>query len=281
MMSHHVKLVCLHVMLLGSGGFSVSGQPVIVAHRGASVDAPENTMAAFNLAWEQGADAIEADFCITADNHIVCIHDKDTKRVSTTNLVVDQSTLKQLSELDVGIWSGEAFAGERIPTLRSVLGSLPKGKRIYLEVKFGAAGVPSLLKQIEASGLAADQVVIISFHPEVVAASKAGAPHLAAHWLCSFGKKRGSQAITPEVASVLETLKRTGADGIMSNVLIPDETRLEVMRQGYSWHAWTLNDPVQARMATENGASSIITDRPAFIRDALEQEVALENDADQ
>jgi len=74
--------------------------PLIVAHRGASHDAPENTIPAFQLAWQQKADAIEGDFYLTRDNEIVCIHDRTTKRYSDRDLVVAESTLEELRQLD-------------------------------------------------------------------------------------------------------------------------------------------------------------------------------------
>ena len=73
-----------------------AGEPLIVAHRGASRDAPENTLPAFELAWAQGADAIEGDFHQTKDGQIVCIHDKDTEKVSGKRLVVRKSLLRDL-----------------------------------------------------------------------------------------------------------------------------------------------------------------------------------------
>ncbi len=82
---------------------------MIVAHRGASGDAPENTLASFSLAWQQDADAIEGDFHLTSDGHIVCIHDSDTNRVSGTRLVINKSTLKELQELDIGSHFGDKF----------------------------------------------------------------------------------------------------------------------------------------------------------------------------
>ncbi|MDP7286911.1 MAG: glycerophosphodiester phosphodiesterase family protein, partial [Phycisphaerae bacterium] len=76
-----------------------SGVTDIVAHRGASRDAPENTIAAFELAWKQGADAIEGDFYLTKDRRIVCIHDSSTKRTARANLSVAKSTLAELRKL--------------------------------------------------------------------------------------------------------------------------------------------------------------------------------------
>src|SRR5271170_7325637 len=89
----------------------------VIAHRGASYDAPENTLAAFRLAWQQGADGIEGDFYLTDDGEIVCLHDSDTGRTGDRKLSVGQSTLAQLRTVDVGVSKGEKFRGERIPTL--------------------------------------------------------------------------------------------------------------------------------------------------------------------
>jgi glycerophosphoryl diester phosphodiesterase len=83
---------------------SAFAEPFIVAHRGASADAPENTLPAFELAWKQGADAIEGDFHLTRDGKIVCIHDYDTQRVSGSKRVVKDSTLDELRALDAGAW---------------------------------------------------------------------------------------------------------------------------------------------------------------------------------
>ncbi|MDP6721144.1 MAG: glycerophosphodiester phosphodiesterase family protein, partial [Pirellulaceae bacterium] len=114
-----LTLCCgLLTLLVTSDG--ARGQ-LIVAHRGASYDAPENTLAAFRLAWRQGADGIEGDFYLTKDGQIVCIHDADTKRTAGVSRQVAKSTLAELRELDVGRWKDEEFAGERMPTLQQVL----------------------------------------------------------------------------------------------------------------------------------------------------------------
>ena len=77
---------------------------LIIAHRGESFDAPENTLAAVNLAWERGADAVEIDVQLSKDNKIVVIHDENTKRTGGRNKLVKNQTLKELKELDVGIY---------------------------------------------------------------------------------------------------------------------------------------------------------------------------------
>lgn len=85
---------------------------LIVAHRGASYDAPENTLAAFRLAFEKDADGIEGDFYLTSDNRIVCIHDSDTERVAGKKLIVAKSTLAELKQLDVGSWKDKKWHAE-------------------------------------------------------------------------------------------------------------------------------------------------------------------------
>lgn len=102
---------------------------LLIGHRGASHEAPENTLTAFELAWEEGADGIEADFRLTRDGQIVCMHDENTRRTTGISLTVADSLLDDLRRLDVGRWRGLAWAGTRIPTLSEVLAILPAGKK--------------------------------------------------------------------------------------------------------------------------------------------------------
>ena len=125
-------------------------------------------MPAFVLAWKQGADAIEGDFLLTKDNKIICIHDGSTKRLADRNLVVRQSTLKELHELDIGSWKHEKFKGTKIPTIAEVFTTIPKGRKIFVEVKCGPEIIPHLVQEIENSKLKTEQVVLICFKKEVV-----------------------------------------------------------------------------------------------------------------
>ena len=125
-----------------------SAAPIIVAHRGASKLAPENTIAAFELAWDQGADAIEGDFLLTADGEIVCIHDKNTKRVAKSNFTVEDSTLNELLQLDVGAWMGNKWSGTKIPTTSQVFATIPSGKLIYNEIKCGSEIISKLFEEL-------------------------------------------------------------------------------------------------------------------------------------
>ena len=243
-------------------------EPFIVAHRGASGEAPENTLPAFNLAWKQKADAIEGDFLLTKDNKIVCIHDGSTKRLADQNLVVRGSTLKELRELDVGSWKHEKFKGTKIPTIAEVLATIPKGKQIFVEMKCGKEIIPHLVKEIGKSKLGTEQVVLICFKQEVVKAFKQALPKNKAYWLSSF--KKDKEAVwKPSLETVLATLKDTQADGLDSHKDIPGAFARKIMKEGYEWHAWTVNDLATAKKLKALGINSITTDRPALIKGSL------------
>jgi glycerophosphoryl diester phosphodiesterase len=243
-------------------------KPLIIAHRGASHDAPENTLPAFELAWAQDADAIEGDFLLTKDNRIVCIHDGSTERLADRNLVVRQSTLEELRKLDVGSWKHKKYKGTRIPTIAEVFATIPKGRKIFVEVKCGKEIIPYLVKEIESSQLKTEQVVLICFKQEVVQAFKQALPKNKAYWLSGF-KKDKEGVWKPSLETVLATLKGSKADGLDSNKNVPGEIAKKIMKVGYEWHAWTVNDVATAKKLKSLGIHSITTDRPALIKGSL------------
>jgi glycerophosphoryl diester phosphodiesterase len=252
---------------------------LIVAHRGASYDAPENTLAAFRLAWEQQADAIEGDFYVTKDQQIVCIHDKTTKRIAPQQpeLSIAESTLAELQKLDVGSWKHPRYATERIPTLKDVLATIPEGKQIFVEIKCGPEILPLLQPQLEASSLKSEQIVIICFSQTVISQARQRMPQYHANWLTGYKQETKNSECKPTQAEVLETLKNSGATGLGTNgnLEIIDLAFVESIRHaGFQFHVWTVNDVDAAREFADLGAASITTDRPAFIRKAIQLQAA-------
>jgi len=256
------------IVMLSILSFSgaVYGTPFIVAHRGASAEAPENTLPAFELAWEQGADAIEGDFFLTADNHIVCIHDPDTKKVSDQKLVVAESTLEQLQQLDVGLWKGMPWKGTRIPTLANVLKTVPEEGKIFIEIKCGPEILPVLEKDLEEAGLRHEQIVIISFNADVISGARERFPDIKASWLTGFRYQRGKPE--PNLVEVLATLQKTGATGLGSEAheRIDGNFVEAVLAAGFEFHVWTVNEPHIARRFARMGAQSITTDVPGLMK---------------
>ncbi len=251
----------------------VRGQD-IVAHRGASHDAPENTISAFRLAWEMQADAIEADFYLTADKQIVCIHDTTTKRVApgSPELTVADTTLEVLRTLDVGSWKDARFANERIPTVQEVLATVPDGKRIFVEIKCGPEIVEPLKQHLSVSGLKPDQIVIICFQENVVLESRRVMPQYKANWLTGYKQKSDDADWNPTQTSVLQALRATGATGLGSNgnLKVINPAFVDAVRTaGHEFHVWTINDADAARDFQKLKVDSITTDRPDYIRSIL------------
>jgi glycerophosphoryl diester phosphodiesterase len=239
----------------------------LTAHRGASYDAPENTVAAFNLAWEQNADGIEGDFYLSSDGQVVCIHDKTTKRTGDQDLNVAASTLAELKAVDVGSFKGPEWAGERIPTLQEVIATIPKGKYIQVEIKVGVEIVEPIAKILEASSLTSDQIIIICFNKDVVTAAKKRLPESRVLWLVSI-KDTG-----PSADEVLQVLKETGADGVgtSANAKVIDENFVKTVQAdgAFKFNVWTVNSASLALQFAATGMEAISTDRPAYLRKNL------------
>lgn len=248
--------------------------PAIVAHRGASSRAPENTLAAFRLGFDHGADAVEGDFRLTRDGVVVAMHDETLRRTTGDPRAVAtvlRSDLSDLSVGDWGAWKGTGFQEERVPTLSQVFAIVPDGRGIFVELKGGVDMVEPTLLAIERSGISSDRITIIAFDADVVAAIKRCAPEQRALWLTSF-RRRGS-SWSPDAREVVETAMRIGADGVdvKADRLVVDEAFVEIVRAaGLELHVWTVNDPVLAGRMVGLGVDSITTDEPRSIRSTLD-----------
>lgn len=264
-------------VIVGALLVCVSSQSVwaqmITGHRGASFDAPENTMAAFNLSWEQGADAIEGDFYLTSDKQIVCIHDADTLRTTGIKKIVAESTLAELQKLDAGSWKDSRFRGEPMPTFAEVLKSLPAGKKFVIELKIGPEIVPVLAKDLSEIKHDPSSLLIIAFNADTIAACKKAFPAIESHWLTSFKKPKDGGPKTPSAKQIVATVKRTGADGVgmQGDRDVIDKDFIAQLAVGgvADFHVWTIDSPDDAKYFQQLGARGITTNRPALIRRSL------------
>lgn len=256
-------------------GNACMGQ-LIVGHRGASYDAPENTLSAFKEAWRQNADGVEGDFYFTADQQIVCIHDKDAKRTGGEKLSVSESTLAQLQKLEYGGWKDAKFNGEPLPTFADVAAVIPRGKLFVIELKTGPEIVPLLVEELKKTELTEDQLLVIAFNSDTVAKSKEMMPNVRAHWLTGYKQNKETGAWAPTVEEVAKMLKTCGADGLgtQGNRAIVDEAFIAKLKsEGMKeFHVWTVDSPEDAKYFQKLGAVGITTNRPAFIREELNLE---------
>ncbi|MES2658495.1 MAG: glycerophosphodiester phosphodiesterase [Verrucomicrobiota bacterium] len=247
--------------------------PAVIAHRGASVDAPENTLSAFKEAWNQKSDGIELDIHLTKDGRIVVIHDGSTKRTTGKNLVVKDHSLEELRRLDAGAWKGKKWKNDLIPTLEETLETLPAGKQVYIEIKCGPEVLQELARVISKSGKSMEQLRIIAFSLETLVKAKALIPDVKTLWLVSGSKdKLTGKTIYPDLAVISEKARAAGMAGLDLNIGFPLDAAAvtAIQAKGLTLAVWTINDPAAAKRFAAAGVDAINTDHPARIRSALD-----------
>lgn len=235
----------------------------VVAHRGASAAAPENTLAAIEQAIRDGTDWVEIDVHETADGEIVVIHDSDLKRVAGVDLNVSNATYEQLSAVDVGSWFAPEFADQRLATLAEVLDLCKGNAGVIIELKYHGREKrleERVIQIVEAKEMTPN-VLVISLKPE--------------------GLKR------------MRALRPSWKIGLLESVAIGDIGKLDVdflainasfvsralvrgaHRSGKEVLVWTVNDAVGISRFAGRGVDGIITDKPALAKSVLQQRAAL------
>jgi glycerophosphoryl diester phosphodiesterase len=241
----------------------------IIAHRGASADAPENTLASMKLAWEQNADAIELDLWLSKDGKLIVFHDANTKRFEQPARKISDLTLAEAQQLDIGSWKGQAFAGERIPTLESILATIPKGRRAVLEIKCGPEIMPELNRVLRESGRTPEQVAIISFNFDSLKASKTAWPKVEHLFLYDY--KTNAAGKFPELTPLIARAKAAGFDGLNLAFKWPITKKFvsDVKGAGLKMFVWTVDDAEVAKRLKDAGVDGITTNRPKWLREEL------------
>jgi glycerophosphoryl diester phosphodiesterase len=232
----------------------------VIAHRGASHLAPENTLASVELAWRLGADAVEVDVHLTRDGRIMAIHDETTDRTAGTCLAVAQTHSSSLRRLDVGRHKHPQFAGERIPFLEEVLQTVPPDRQLFVEIKCGPEILPPLAQTIAQSGKQ-PQIVLIGFDLATIQAAKTRMPEIPACWLCD------KRILRSYGQSLARRAKDCGLDGL--DVHWSGITRRfirTVKAAGLRLYVWTVDDPGQAARLQALGIDGITTNRPGRLR---------------
>jgi len=247
---------------------------VIVAHRGASYAAPENTTPAFQLAFKEKADFIEGDFRLTKDNEIVCIHDADTKRVTgnKVKMIVRSSGLAELKKLDVGSWKGNEYKGTTIPTIQEVLQVIPAGRGIYIEIKdYREIFLKKLAGILEQYSIPDDKIRIIAFNPWRLRTAKKYLPGIKIFRLfgCRFSKNRYSRFVTNKwLKYTLLKVKCDGIDAIAASFI--DESLVKSIRDSHlNFCAYGVENIQDAVRLINLGVDSITTDSPLRMREEI------------
>jgi len=240
-------------------------KPIVIAHRGASKYAPENTIAAFRKAVEMGAEGIELDVHLSADGHLVVIHDEKVDRTSNGNGWVKGKTLEELKALDFGSWFSQEFKGETIPTLDEVLELLQRWTgTINIEIKDGSILYPNIEKEvvniIEKFKLE-DRIIVSSFnHYSLVEVKKlnprikTGILYLAGlyePW--EYAKRLDAYAIHPSLYNVVPEI----VNGCIKN--------------GIAINPYTIDEPEMIKKVASLGVDGIITNVPDIALKVLKE----------
>jgi glycerophosphoryl diester phosphodiesterase len=242
----------------------------IIGHRGASFDAPENTLASVRLAWAQGADAVEIDVHLSRDGRLVAIHDASTRRTARVNRKVARQTLAQLRALDVGRWKGVQWAGEKIPTLEEVLASIPPGRRLFIEVKSRADAAPELANALSRCQCPPGQVVFISFSLPLLRSLKRSFPNIEVCWISEL-KRSWRTRRRPSASMLIHKIKTAGVDGLdlkARKSITPGFVKT-IHEAGLKLYVWTVDSPAVAKMLARAGVDGLTTNRPGWLREKI------------
>ena len=239
--------------------------PLVIAHRGASLIAPENTLLAFRLAAELGADAIEFDAKLTADRQVVIHHDRTLDRTTNGTGPLSARTLEELQRLDAGSHLDHKFAGECIPTLRQVFQEI--GDRLLMNIELTNyarpfSELPKIVSRMIFEFDLMGRVLISSFNPIALIKMKRFAPEIPLGllvmdtepvWLISFFRY-----ITPYLAY-------HPSYKMVDRKLVQREHHL-----GHQVNVWTVNEMDQIRELVGMGVDGVITDVPDIAREVVE-----------
>jgi glycerophosphoryl diester phosphodiesterase len=231
----------------------------VQAHRGASAVAPENTIAAFRAAADQGAKWVELDVALLADGTLVVIHDDTVDRTSSGTGSLGELNRDKLAQFDAGSWFGEAFSGERIPTLEEVLkvlGELGLNANVEIKQHTHHKSLDQLTSAVQAAlrtRAAHTEIMISSFDGQALAAMHQLEPDLELAMLWSTLPTDWQAQLAAIPAKTIHLHYKALSIGLLE----------EASKQGIKIRVWTCNEPAMLASFWPAGLAGVITDNPA------------------
>ncbi|HEX8287178.1 MAG TPA: glycerophosphodiester phosphodiesterase family protein [Pyrinomonadaceae bacterium] len=253
---------------------SAPEKPYIIAHRGASASAPENTIAAFRKAIVDGAEGIEFDVRLAKDGVPVVFHDATLSRVSSQRGLLSGYTSEELQKIDIGSWysrlksktTSEDFSSETVPTLTQVLDFLKDfNGLIYIEIKCRTREIERISKnvcQIIGNSRLLPQIIIKSFQIEVVPTVRRILPNV-----------QTAVLFAPKIMTILRKEKRliniaheVGADQVSIHYSLATNKLMKIAeKRNLPVTVWTIDNPRWIFRATEIGVTAVISNNPALL----------------
>ena len=264
-----IAACALLAVVIGVGWFMASRLDLkedvqITAHRGASAEAPENTLAALRRAIEAGATYAEIDVQHTRDGQIVLLHDADLMRMAGDPRRLAGLSLEELGGIDVGIRHEPSFPGERVPTLEQAIGLVRDRMKLNIELKYNVPDeslAPAVIELLRREDFL-DSAVITSLDYAALRQVRSLEPRL-----------RIGHIVTASVGDVL----RSEADFLSLNAAKAGSSLVRrAHAAGKQVHVWTVNDAEAMVRMIERGVDNIITDRPALLAEVMRRRNQLE-----
>ena len=234
----------------------------LIAHRGESKDAPENTLPAYRMAVDRGF-GFECDVYLSSDKRVFGFHDTNLKRTTGVDIPCTKASWADVvSKVDAGAWKGEQWKGTRPPLFEEILTLARDGRRIYIEVKGNETEIVPYIKDILAkqSNATPGNVLFIAFGKEVCRELKKQMPEYRTYWLTGCTRGRKGPAIPPE--EIIATLKDLGVDGVDQQFrpsVVTAEYIAAIRSAGFEYHCWTIDTLDVACQAFERGAQTVTT----------------------
>ena len=236
----------------------------LLAHRGASAEAPENTAAALRLAWTLGVGGAEIDVRLTRDGEVVLMHDARLDRTTNGDGALSGYAWEELRPFDAGAWKGDRWRGEPVPRLVDILRERPAGFDLYIELKEGGA-LPARLAGV--LGPKPADVTLLCFGIDVLRAARILLPSVPACW----NLEPPDRPDAAWVAARTDEVRRAGFDGLSlgwtpawtADILAPARA------SGLRMAVWTVDDPEQALQARAAGFDVLMSNDPRRLRNVL------------
>jgi len=244
--------------------YEAGGTTRVIAHRGFSGAAPENTLAAVRAAIDVGADMAEIDVTLTSDGKVVVIHDTNLRRTTNGGGEILQFSLADLGRLDAGSWFSKSFVGERIPTLEAMLAEVDDRILLNVEIKSEAVGrgvVKKVGAAIRARGMA-EEIVVSSFSPTALEKMRTAAPEIRTAVLFNEELQQGMDPV--------EIVNGVGAIAFnISRVRLTPEMLRRCHENGIPVAVYTVNKKRHMRKTVALGVDAIFTDHPDRLLEVL------------
>ncbi|MBT8387994.1 MAG: hypothetical protein KJO12_11330 [Ignavibacteria bacterium] len=242
---------------------------IIIAHRGESYDAPENTHASINLAWNRNDDAVEIDVQLTKDKRIVLIHDKSTLRTGGKLKRISSNTYDNLLQVEIGKFKGRKWKYERIPLLDDVIDKVPKNKILFIEIKSDYRIVKPIKNLIRQKNVEPNQIKFIGFDINIMKKIKKTLPEFETYWIIEGKHYKSNSAIENSVEKCISA----GLDGldVQARKYLNSEVIQFIKYNELNIYTWTVDDPIRAKQLVLDGIDGITTNRASWLKKKLRE----------